>query len=84
MTTNSPILHVAPIRTHNTPIVKKSQITVIYHLITIRMHPGDFCQLQIVVWVRMADSSIIGGAVHVYSEICKSDKLVGARFFLRS
>ena len=45
------------------------------------MHPGGFCQPQIDIRVRMADSSIIGGAVHVYSEIRKSDKLVGARFF---
>ena len=62
------------------PIVKKYQITVIYHRIAIRIHPGDFCQLQIVVWVRMTDSSIIGGAVPVYCKIYKSDKLVCARF----
>ena len=51
----SPILHVAPMQAHNIPyVLKKSKITVIWHVTTICIHPGGFCYPQVVVWVRGA------------------------------
>jgi len=66
ITTKSPILHFAPMRTYNNPhFPKNTKITVIWHAITICIYPGGLYLPKIIVWARDAHDIVTESQVSV-------------------